>query len=102
MPINQDHHITLPEAAAMTKRFRDNNPPGTTIAFAFDRSIIDEILSNPNCQGIRIYRAIDSANCQTVVVTGTDASGNDLYNSTLAEYANKCPDNCPATNPLNC
>jgi len=102
MPIvNHDQHITLTEAAAMTKKFRDDNPVGTVIAHLFSREIIDEILAQPGCEGIRIYMAKDDSNVQTLVVTGVDVNKNDLYNGTLAEFTEKCPLNCPVNNPLN-
>ncbi len=102
MPIvNHDQHITLTEAAAMTKKFRDNNPVGTVIAHLFSREIIDEILAQPGCEGIRIYNGLDDASQPVIVITGVDANKNDLFNGTLAERAEKCPSYCPSNNPLN-
>ncbi|HEY1047978.1 MAG TPA: hypothetical protein VGF79_16170 [Bacteroidia bacterium] len=102
MPINQDHHIDLAKAAEMTKKFRDCQPVGTIIAHAFNKSIIQEIIDQPLCEGIRIYNAIDDSNIRTVVITGIDGNGNDLYNGVLAEYAERCPQICAPHNPLNC
>lgn len=102
MPINQDHHITLVKAAEMTKRFRDSQPIGTIIAHAYDKGIIQEIIDQPMCQGIRIYNAIDDNNLKTLVITGIDNNGVDLFNGVLAEYSDKCPNACPPANPLNC
>lgn len=102
MPINQDHHITLLKAAEMTKRFRDCHPAGTIIAHAFDKGIIQEIIDQPLCEGVRIYNAIDDNNERTVVIVGIDNNENDLFNGVLAEFSNKCPNNCSQHNPLNC
>lgn len=102
MPIvDHDQHITLPEAAAMTQRFRQANPIGTIIGHMFSREIIDEILAQPGCEGIRIYNAIDDSNVMTLVVTGVDINKNDLFNGPLAEYTEKCPSICSPNNPLN-
>lgn len=103
MPLNLgDQHINLSDAAVMTARFRSNNPaPGTIISHLLTREIIEEILAQPNCEGIRIYNAIDDTNTATLVVTGVDSNQDDLFNGVLAEHTIKCPTWCPAVNPLN-
>ena len=129
MPITtqEDQHISLNDAAAMTLKFRQSNPVGSVIAHLFSRDVIDEILaqfiqSKPvggviahlftkeiimeilnqaNCEGIRIYHGIDAANMPVLVVSGVDANKNDLYQGTLAEHAEKCPIFCSGQNPLN-
>lgn len=100
MPIEQDHHISLPEAAAMTANFRNSNPMGVK-GFAFSKNILQEILNQPGCEGIRIYNAIDDNMMPTVVITGINQDDSDQYTQTLAEYARRCPDDCPPPNPLN-
>lgn len=102
MPLNLgDQHISLNDAAGMTSRFRQGVPLGTIISHAFSRDIIDEILAQPGCEGIRIYNAIDDNNIATVVIVGIDCNKDDLFTGTLAEHSDRCPTICPAPNPLN-
>jgi hypothetical protein len=101
MSIEQDHRISLAEASQFTANFRNANPPGTIIANALSKGIIQEILNQPGCEGIRIYNAIDGGGIATVVITGIDINNNDLYTGTLAEHCNRCPTDCPSPNPLN-
>lgn len=102
MPLNLgDQHINLTDAAIMTSRFRAGNPLGTIVSHTFSRDIIDEILAQPGCEGIRIYNAIDDSNVATLIAVGVDASQNDLFNGVLAEHTMKCPPQCPIANPLN-
>jgi hypothetical protein len=102
MPLNLgDQHINLTDAATMTARFRAGNPLGTIVSHMFSRDIIDEILAQPGCEGIRIYNAIDDSNVATLVAVGVDANQNDLFNGVLAEHTQKCPTICAMANPLN-
>ena len=103
MPITtqEDQHISLNDAAALTLKFRQSNPVGGVIAHLFTKEIIMEILNQANCEGIRIYHGIDAANMPVLVMTGVDANKDDLYQGTLAEHAEKCPIFCSGPNPLN-
>ena len=51
MPITtqEDQHISLNDAAALTLKFRQSNPVGSVIAHLFTKEIIMEILNQPNC-----------------------------------------------------
>lgn len=103
MPITtqEDQHISLNDAAALTLKFRQSNPVGGIVAHLFTKEIIMEILNQANCEGIRIYHGIDAANMPVLVMTGVDANKDDLYQGTLAEHADKCPLVCSHMNPLN-
>lgn len=102
MPLNLgDQHINLTDAAAMTLRFRQANPVGAIKAHLFSRDIIDQILAQPGCEGIRIYNAIDDSNVETLVIVGVDNNEQDLFNGVLAEHTVKCPPRCGNPNPLN-
>lgn len=97
---SENHHITLPEAAEMTANFR-NNHPGETLGYFFGRDAIQAILAQPGCVGIRIYNGQDANGDRNLVITGVDASENDIYTGELAEYGQKCPVRCSTPNPLN-
>ena len=84
---NDPHRISVKDAAALTLRWRRNRPPDSINGARFDRVTFDRLLSQPGCQGIRIYLGLhDPADPSvpkgqsmwTFVVIGTDAAGNDI------------------------
>lgn len=88
----RDHHITLDAAVLLTHTWQQANQ-GKRRAWMLPRTVIDEILKQPECSGIRMYAA-GPADDVTVVVVGTDAKGNDLTAGVIAEVAWPCPPWC--------
>jgi hypothetical protein len=97
---NEDHGITLSEAAAMTANYRNDNPD-ETIAHYFGKAAITDIFNQNGCVGMRVYYGLDDTGKKQLIIVGVDANGNDLYNGKLAERSFKCPPDCGAVNPLN-
>jgi hypothetical protein len=97
---NENHDITLSEAAAMTANYRNDNPD-ETIAHYFGKSAIIDIFNQSGCVGMRVYYAIKDTGEKQLVIVGVDADGNDLYNGKLADRSFNCPSDCSAANPLN-
>jgi hypothetical protein len=98
---NENHYISLHDAAELTANFRNSHPIDTTIALFYGKSTIQSILNQPNCVGIRIYYAQEANNESTMVIVGTDVYGNDIENGILAEHGIKCPSSCSNSNLLN-
>ena len=98
---NEPHDITLSQAAAWTKNYRNTITTGQTIAHYFGKTAILAILNQTNCVGIRHYYALDDSGNKQIIATGVDANGNDLYNGLLAERSLTCPLDCSSNNPLN-
>ncbi len=67
--------------AKMVKDFQDNNPNETEWFYA-GRNILDKILSQPGCVGIRLYNAIDENGNKTLVFVGIDAQENIIVEYT--------------------
>ena len=88
-----DHHISLEEGVALTRRHRTLHP-NAIHASMFDRAIIDEILSQENCAGLRMYYGAEPDGAPTLVIVGVDSNGNDLFEATLAEDHYPCPPFC--------
>jgi hypothetical protein len=63
--------------AKMVKDFQDNSPT-QTVGYYIGRNIIEDILRQPGCVGIRFYNAIDESGKNTLVYVGIDASENIL------------------------
>ena len=98
---NENHDITLSDAAAMTRNYRTNHP-GKTLGGFFGRAAIERILAQPGVVGIRYYFAYETgSNVLRLVLTGALANRNDLHTGRLAEISIVCPDICGINNPLN-
>lgn len=91
--------ITLSSGAAMTKEFRLRNPNSIKARF-FGKDIINEILSQEGCMGIRLYCALDEDGNNQLVMVGADSDENDMTDL-VADLSHPCPDTCSNPNPLN-
>ena len=99
---NENHEISLNEAAELTQRFRDNLPViDITTAEYFGKSALEDLLSQNGCVGIRVYYGIDSDMKKRLVIVGVNGEGNDLYEGNLMEVGVICPPFCSSNNPLN-
>ena len=61
--------------AKMVKDFQDAFP-NENQSFNVGRNIIDKILQQPNCLGIRIYNALNESGQKTLVIVGLDSEEN--------------------------
>lgn len=98
---NEDHDISLTEAAHLTENFRNTVSTGATIAHYFGGAALQALLDQEGCVGLRIYYGLSDNGEKQLVITGVNSSGDDLYNGLLAERSISCPLNCSASNPLN-
>ena len=90
----------LDTAAEWTENYRKANPSGIKAHF-FGRDIIQRILDQDSCVGIRCYYALDEKGVQQMIIVGADKDENDLYNGIVAEKSLPCPTYCPTGSPLN-
>jgi len=67
-----------PEMAAdFVRSFKTANPDAIS-GYTVGRNIIDSILAQPGCVGLRFYNAINEIGQTTLVYAGVDAQGNDI------------------------
>lgn len=92
--------ITLAQATSFCENFRDNAPKGATKAYYFSKTNVQSILDQTDCDGIRIYNAIDENGNHTLVIVGTD-DDSDMTDGLLLDRAGTCPPNCDDDSPLN-
>jgi hypothetical protein len=57
--------------------------PDSTSGFMLGRNIIEKILAQPGCVGIRFHYALNEQGLKTFVYIGMDANGNDLLKHTM-------------------
>lgn len=91
--------ITLSSAAQMTKNYRSENPHDT-LAHFFGKDILNRILDQEGCVGIRFYYGLETNGIKQIVIVGVDRDENDLTNL-VADMSFPCPNACSAPNPLN-
>ena len=91
--------IPLQTAAAMTATYRHDNPNETKAHF-FGKEILEKILNQEGCVGIRMYYGIDQNGSKQLVIVGADSDENDLTDL-VADLSFPCPLTCSTPNALN-
>ena len=72
--------------AKMVKDFQDANPTENTANY-IGRDILERILAQPGCEGIRFYNAINETGRTTLVYVGIDADENIIREYTGVNLA---------------
>lgn len=97
---NENHDISLNEAAHMTANYRNANP-GQTKGHYFGGTAIQNVLSQMGSVGIRIYYALKDDGTKQLVIVGVDADANDLTDGLILDLSVPCPATCGNANSLN-
>jgi hypothetical protein len=81
--------------------------PNDTVAHFFGFEIIEKILAEPGCIGIRIYYGINDKGEKQLMLIGADKAGDNLLpeegmsllgdGNTIADMSYPCPSYCPPT-----
>lgn len=98
---NEDHSISLTEASVLTKNYRDSIGGSAILGGYFSKAIIQEILNQQDCVGLKYYYGKGSNGTPQLVILGVNGSGGDLYNGILGNRSMPCPPYCGPWNPLN-
>jgi hypothetical protein len=97
--------IDLATAKAWAANYREKNP-GDTKGHFFGFEIIQQILSEAGCVGIRMYYGIDENGKKQIMLVGVDSDGENLVplegnflmegeGNIIADASFPCPDYCP-------
>ena len=108
----EGNFIDVKQSRKMVAKFRERNPSQTTKAHFFGCEVIQDILDDPRCKGIRIYYASDDEGNPQLILVGADENmDNILYRAPIhpalgasaggnlpgtADDSVKCPDYCPS------
>lgn len=92
--------ITLKEAKELVLAFRDTSPLGSVMSYAVGEDLIQQILSQKDCRGLRMYNAKKENGDATLVFVGVNHLGQDLYNGIIVDKIITCPPFCHDS-PLN-
>lgn len=90
--------IPLEVASQMTSAYREANP-NSTLAHFFGNDILNQLLAQEGCVGIRMYYGIQDG-AKELVLVGVDADENDLL-ELIVDRSMPCPKLCSTANPLN-
>jgi hypothetical protein len=91
--------ISLQTGADLTAEYRRLNPNDRKGHF-FGKDILQEILDQQGCMGIRMYYGLDGDGQKELVIVGAEASEDDMTNL-VADLSAPCPNACAKANPLN-
>ncbi len=80
--------ISLELGTKMVKDFQDKYPAQQG-CFGIGKNIIAEILSQPGCEGIKFYSAMDAQGKETLVYVGVDVKGNALMEYSIVGVEGK-------------
>ncbi|RAK65914.1 hypothetical protein [Hymenobacter edaphi] len=100
MAFNGDEGSLIPmaEGVEMTTQYREASYSNNLCVF-FGKTLLNELLAQPNAQGLRFYFALNADNKLTLVTVAADSEGKDIQ----AKVGNKgepCPSTCCTASPL--
>jgi uncharacterized lipoprotein NlpE involved in copper resistance len=96
----EKHEVTLSDAVKFVQNFRKNPQTPKIQGGSFQRGILDKILAQPDCEGIRYYYAQNDDGTPTLVLVGITAKGSDMTKGTIAEKVSPCPPVCDDASEL--
>jgi len=97
----EDHSISLGDAAQLTKNYRTSAGAGAVLGGYFSKAALEGILSQDGNVGIRVYFAQIASGTKTIVLVGVNEDGEDLTEGEIAEHPIACPPYCPVASELN-
>ncbi|GAB5418447.1 MAG: hypothetical protein Crog4KO_33390 [Crocinitomicaceae bacterium] len=96
---NEGSFIPLQDGAAMTGKYRDQNP-NQIIGHFFGSNKLKQLMLQEGAVGLRMYYGLDEDNNKQLVLVAVDADQNDILDLVL-DVSSPCPNWCSAPNPLN-
>ena len=97
---DEDHSISLEEAALLTLNYRQDRNSNPKLGGVFGEQAIQKILDQEGIVGLRYYYGVENDGTPVLILTGVDKEWNDFYNGLLAERSMPCPP-CGTDNILN-
>lgn len=98
---SENHSISLEEASKLTTNYRKNTVSGAVLAGFFGKEVIQAIIDQSECVGIRVYYGQQEDGTPELVLVGAKSDMDDIIDGKLAEKMIPCPPNCGSANDLN-
>jgi hypothetical protein len=99
-PGAEKHETLLADAKKFIQNHRKNPKVPKINGGSFHRGILDKILAQKGCDGIRYYYAQKEDGTPTLVLVGINSSGTDLTKAAIAEGSMPCPPYCDSDTEL--
>lgn len=80
--------IGLELGAQMISAYRQSNPTDT-LGYFIGRNILEQVLAQPGCVGIKFYNAYNEVGAKTLVYVGVNAAGTDMLSITAVNTNGK-------------
>ena len=80
--------VGLELGAQMVKSYQEANPTDVK-SYMIGREIIEKILAQPGCVGLKFYNAFNEEGQKTLVYVGVDTNGNSIVEYTAVDYDGK-------------
>ncbi|HET6947705.1 MAG TPA: hypothetical protein VFJ45_07825 [bacterium] len=100
LPPFRDHRIPPTDAAALTRRHREDRPQAHRGGMFHAKAVLD-LLAQQGCAGLRYYFGRNADGTPTLVLVGVDSTGDDMATGTVLEWSFPCPPFCTASNDLS-
>ena len=97
---NEGEKITLQEAVKLTGNYQKSEKTGVVKAEFIGKNLVEEILSQEKCIGLRLYFGKNEEGNLNIVIVGADEDGNDLHQGIITEKLPPCPPFCAQSSPL--
>ncbi len=94
---NEGEAISLALGSTMTAAYRAANP-GAIKAHFFGSTILNDILAQADCVGIRMYYGLDEDGIKQLVLVGVNEDGDDQTAGIIADRSEPCPSVCDTGN----
>ncbi len=98
---DENHVISLEEGIGLTRNYRKTAGKDAVKGGYFSRLIIERILAQNGCVGVRLYHATHQDGKPTFVLSGVETNGNDLYEGVLGQEMRLSTPLNSDPNPLN-
>ena len=96
----EGEQITLTEASSWTENYRNTASIGDPKGHFFGKDLLQQILDQSGCMGIRIYYGINEGGKNVLVLVGADSNENDITDL-IVDKSKPCPSYCGRDNDLN-
>jgi hypothetical protein len=90
----KNQSISFQEVKELIKTYERIAASDAVIAQYFGKDIVDKILAQPGCVGVRMYYGKHTNGKPDVIIVGVDIKGNDMLSGVLALPTLPCPPIC--------
>ena len=91
---NEPHEVPPERGKSYIRTWLAAHPNTPIRAHFFGRQVLMKLLREPGVVGLRFHHAQSEQGAETLVITGVDSDGKDLWEGTVAEQALPCPPLC--------